>query len=314
MISNYLYVFSWVFAKNFMLISECVFFGSQSPWYPGNRVLKAFPCSCVNVAITSTFPYLRILLTLQRPFLARGVSGTAPTIYLRSKSAASAPQPASLRPTVYALQRFAKAQLQTADAADQVSQQTSMRLLSVVVVCIATALCNLLLQAKIEADIARYQSYLDGDLQPLFAQVSEQVAQKKKLIPLLDRYPDMPLEKLPVRVLFLPLCVQAPISCRTRTEFGLPITLTLQEIAEVLQTRLDRAYNILRVLLLFPHVMNGRVVVGYACASESQLIVEIGEIVGVYVCESESQLVVKRDMAPLSFVDPFLPERCRTTN
>jgi hypothetical protein len=123
-----------------------------------------------------------------RPFLARGVSGTAPTIYLRSKSAASAPQPASLRPTVYALQRFAKAQLQTADAADQ---------------------------AKIEADIARYQSYLDGDLQPLFAQVSEQVAQKKKLIPLLDRYPDMPLEKLP-------------------------------EIAEVLQTRLDRAYNILR--------------------------------------------------------------------
>nr|6TDU_H Chain H, ATP synthase subunit d [Euglena gracilis]6TDU_h Chain h, ATP synthase subunit d [Euglena gracilis]6TDV_H Chain H, subunit d [Euglena gracilis]6TDV_h Chain h, subunit d [Euglena gracilis]6TDW_H Chain H, subunit d [Euglena gracilis]6TDY_h Chain h, ATP synthase subunit d [Euglena gracilis]6TDZ_h Chain h, subunit d [Euglena gracilis] len=105
-----------------------------------------------------------------RPSHVRGVSGVAPTIYLRSKAALPATSTTDVRPQLYALQRFAKAQLKTATEAER---------------------------AAIEADIARYQEYLDSDLEKLKQDVAEDTAKKQKLIPLLDRYPDVPIEKIP---------------------------------------------------------------------------------------------------------------------
>ena len=53
--------------------------------------------------------------------MARGISGVAPTIYLRAKAVVPATAAvADSRPKVYALQRFAKTQLAHADAAEKV--------------------------------------------------------------------------------------------------------------------------------------------------------------------------------------------------
>jgi hypothetical protein len=68
------------------------------------------------------------------------------------------------------LQRFAKSQLASASASEK---------------------------AAIEADIARYQSYLDADLKTLHEEVAADTAAKAALVPLVDRYPDVPIEKLP---------------------------------------------------------------------------------------------------------------------
>lgn len=113
---------------------------------------------------------LRTASKISRPFLARGVSGVAPTLYLRAKSGVKAAPAPGLRPKVYALQRFAKAQLKLADGADK---------------------------AALEADIARYQSYLDSDLKPLFDEASASNEAKAKLIPLVDRYPEVSIDQLP---------------------------------------------------------------------------------------------------------------------
>jgi len=103
--------------------------------------------------------------------MARGISGVAPTIYLRAKAVVPATAAvADSRPKVYALQRFAKTQLAHADAAEK---------------------------AVLEADIARYQSYLDGDLAPLYAEAEKDIQAKKDLIPLLDRYPEVSIGQLP---------------------------------------------------------------------------------------------------------------------
>jgi len=105
------------------------------------------------------------------PALARAITGEAPTLYLRPRAALPAPAAPDFRPRLYALQRFARSQLKAATGpADR---------------------------AAIEADIARYQAYLDSDLEQLHQDVAGETEKKKKLIPLLDRYPEVPVEKLP---------------------------------------------------------------------------------------------------------------------
>lgn len=67
-----------------------------------------------------------------------------------------------------------------------------------VVFCRAYGSILFLSQAVLEADIARYQSYLDGDLAPLYAEAEKDIQAKKDLIPLLDRYPEVSIGQLPV--------------------------------------------------------------------------------------------------------------------